>query len=40
MTAIERVTGAGRARPRDLGGAATTRQVTGAVIAAIQGANA
>jgi tartrate dehydrogenase/decarboxylase/D-malate dehydrogenase len=40
MRAIERVTGAGRALPRDLGGNATTDQVADAVIAAIQGANA
>jgi len=40
MTAIEQVTGAGRVRPRDLGGSATTAEVTAAVIAAIQGANA
>ena len=38
--AIEQVTGAGRVRPRDLGGDATTEQVTDAVIAAIEGANA
>jgi len=40
MTAIEQVTGAGRVRPRDLGGQATTHEVTEAVIAAIGGANA
>jgi len=39
MTAIEQVTGAGQVRPRDLGGEATTREVTDAVIAAIEGAN-
>jgi tartrate dehydrogenase/decarboxylase/D-malate dehydrogenase len=39
MTAIEQVTGAGRVRPRDLGGEATTREVTEAVIAAIEGTN-
>jgi tartrate dehydrogenase/decarboxylase/D-malate dehydrogenase len=40
MTAIEQVTGAGQVRPRDLGGSATTKEVTEAVIAAIEGANA
>jgi len=40
MTAIEQVTGAGKIRPRDLGGQATTREVTDAVIAAIEGTNA
>ncbi len=40
MGAIERVTGAGRVLPRDLGGTATCDQVTAAVIAAIEGANA
>ena len=40
MTAIEQVTGTGQTRPRDLGGTATTREVTQAVIAAIQGTNA
>ncbi len=40
MGAIERVTAEGRVRPRDLGGEATTREVTDAVIAAIEGANA
>lgn len=40
MGAIERVTGAGRVLPRDLGGAATCEQVTAAVIEAIHGANA
>jgi tartrate dehydrogenase/decarboxylase/D-malate dehydrogenase len=40
MAAIERVTGSGRVRPRDLGGRATTAEVTRAVIEAIEGANA
>ena len=40
ISAIEQVTGAGRVLPRDLGGEATTAEVTGAVIAAIAGANA
>ena len=39
ISAIEQVTGAGRVRPRDLGGDATTAQVTEAVIAVIAGAN-
>jgi tartrate dehydrogenase/decarboxylase/D-malate dehydrogenase len=39
MTAIERVTAAGDTMPRDLGGQATTRQVTDAVIEAIRSAN-
>jgi len=39
MAAIERVTGAGEVRPRDLGGQATTQEVTDAVCAAIRGAN-
>ena len=39
MAAIERVTAAGEAMPRDLGGDATTRQVTGAVIEAVRAAN-
>ena len=39
MSAIERVTGAGEVRPRDLGGKATTREVTDAVCAAIRGIN-
>ncbi len=39
MAAIERVTEAGEALPRDLGGNATTRQVTDAVIAALAGRN-
>ena len=40
ILAIEQVTGAGRVRPRDLGGDATTAEVTEAVISAIEGANA
>jgi len=40
MTAIERVTAAGTAMPRDLGGTATTRQVTDAVLAALRVENA
>ncbi len=40
MAAVERVTGEGRVRPRDLGGEATTAEVTRAVIGAIEGANA
>ncbi len=40
ILAIEQVTGAGRVLPRDLGGDATTAQVTEAVIGAIEGANA
>ncbi|MEK9672342.1 MAG: tartrate dehydrogenase [Rhodospirillaceae bacterium] len=39
MAAIERVTGDGGVLTRDLGGTATTRQVTDAVLAAIRGAN-
>ena len=39
LTAIEQVTAAGTPRPRDLGGDATTRQVTDAVIAALEGQN-
>ncbi len=39
MEAIERVTAAGRALPRDLGGTATTDQVADALIAALKGAN-
>ncbi|MGR3717530.1 MAG: tartrate dehydrogenase [Thermohalobaculum sp.] len=39
ISAIEQVTGAGRVRPRDLCGEATTAEVTEAVIAAIAGAN-
>lgn len=40
LTAIERVTAAGTPRPRDLGGQATTREMTDAVLAAIAGGNA
>ncbi len=40
IAAIEQVTGAGRVRPRDLGGDATTAEVTEAVIGAIAGTNA
>jgi tartrate dehydrogenase/decarboxylase/D-malate dehydrogenase len=39
MAAIERVTADRKVRPRDLGGEATTAEVTGAVMAAIGGAN-
>ncbi|MCK5576124.1 MAG: tartrate dehydrogenase, partial [Sphingomonadales bacterium] len=39
MAAIERVTGEGEVMARDLGGTATTREVTDAVIEAIRGAN-
>ncbi len=39
MTAIEAVTGAGVCLPADLGGEATTSEVTDAVIEAIRGAN-
>ncbi len=39
LTAIEQVTGAGRVRPRDLGGSAGTREVTDAVLAAVEGRN-
>jgi len=39
MTAIERVTAASDVMPRDLGGDATTRQVTDAVIEAIRSGN-
>jgi tartrate dehydrogenase/decarboxylase/D-malate dehydrogenase len=39
MTAVEQVTAAGRVRPRDLGGTATTREVTDAVLAAAEGRN-
>jgi len=39
MSAIERVSGAGVVMPRDLGGEATTKQVTQAVIDAIRSAN-
>ena len=40
MTAVERVTAAGETMPRDLGGTATTRQVTDAVLAALRLENA
>ncbi len=40
MTAVERVTGAGKVMPRDLGGTATTREVTDAVLAALKLENA
>jgi tartrate dehydrogenase/decarboxylase/D-malate dehydrogenase len=40
MAAIERVTAAGAPLTRDLGGTATTRAVTDAVIAAVRGSNA
>jgi tartrate dehydrogenase/decarboxylase / D-malate dehydrogenase len=36
MAAVERVTGAGKTMPRDLGGMATTRQVTDAVLEALR----
>jgi tartrate dehydrogenase/decarboxylase/D-malate dehydrogenase len=39
MSAIERVTAAGQTMPRDLGGTATTAQVTDAVIEVIRAAN-
>ncbi len=39
MGAIERVTAAGTNLPADLGGTATTRQVTDAVVAALKGRN-
>ena len=39
MAAIEAVTGAGSVLPADLGGTATTDEVTDAVIEAIRGAN-
>ena len=39
LTAPEQVTPAGEPRPRDLGGQATTREVTDAVLAAIEGQN-
>jgi tartrate dehydrogenase/decarboxylase/D-malate dehydrogenase len=39
MAAIERVTAAGEHLPADLGGGATTREVTDAVIAALEGRN-
>jgi tartrate dehydrogenase/decarboxylase/D-malate dehydrogenase len=40
MTAIEQVTGDGAVLPRDLGGEASTEQVTDAVIGALRGENA
>ena len=40
MAAIERVTAAGAPLTRDLGGTATTREVTDAVVAAVRGGNA
>ncbi|MEQ8813244.1 MAG: tartrate dehydrogenase [Thalassobaculum sp.] len=40
MTAVERVTAAGDAMPRDLGGTASTREVTDAVLAALRLENA
>lgn len=40
MQAIERFTAAGTAMPRDLGGTATTAEVTAAVIAILEGRNA
>ena len=39
LAAIEQVTAAGHPRPRDLGGDATTRDITDAVLAAIAGRN-
>ena len=39
LTAIEQVTAAGSPRPRDLGGDATTRDITDAVLAALGGRN-
>jgi tartrate dehydrogenase/decarboxylase / D-malate dehydrogenase len=39
MTAVERVTENGSVLPRDLGGNATTQQVTDAVIGALEGSN-
>ncbi|MEL6998182.1 MAG: tartrate dehydrogenase [Pseudomonadota bacterium] len=39
LTAIEQVTAAGQPRPRDLGGSATTREMTDAVLGAIAGQN-
>ncbi|MEL7468703.1 MAG: tartrate dehydrogenase [Pseudomonadota bacterium] len=39
LTAIEQVTAAGQPRPRDLGGTATTREMTDAVLGAIAGQN-
>ncbi|MDX1710367.1 MAG: isocitrate/isopropylmalate family dehydrogenase, partial [Rhodovibrionaceae bacterium] len=40
MRAVEHVLAQGQAMPRDLGGEATTQQVTDAVIAAVEGRNA
>ena len=39
MSAIERVTADGSVLPRDLGGTATTRQVTDAVLVALSKGN-
>ncbi|MEM6624422.1 MAG: tartrate dehydrogenase [Pseudomonadota bacterium] len=39
LTAVEQVTAAGQPRPRDLGGQATTREMTDAVLAALEGRN-
>ncbi|MEM7684680.1 MAG: tartrate dehydrogenase [Pseudomonadota bacterium] len=39
LIAIEQVTAAGQPRPRDLGGSATTREMTDAVLGAIAGQN-
>ena len=39
MSAIERVTADGSVLPRDLGGSATTRQVTDAVLAELSKGN-
>ncbi|MEO1492154.1 MAG: tartrate dehydrogenase [Pseudomonadota bacterium] len=39
LTAVEQVTAAGEPRPRDLGGEATTREITDAVLAALGGRN-
>jgi tartrate dehydrogenase/decarboxylase/D-malate dehydrogenase len=39
MAAIERVTAEGSVLPRDLGGTATTRQVTDAVLSALASGN-
>jgi len=39
LTAIEQVTAAGEPRPRDLGGTATTREMTDAVLTALGGRN-
>jgi len=40
MAAVETVTGRGEALSPDLGGRATTEEVTAAVIGALRGANA